>query len=258
MLEKKSQSEIIRDHINAQFEAKYDYSTKYNRSNDVKIIMKKHGKAINVSYDKMKSHHAKLLKEIMKKRKLDPRTFGLSKTIPKFNVTSTLQSQITPKPQAATQTIPQTPTQTGQQPTQQQGTTQQIPIPEPQFIKFDVAGVSATWNALYLGSKSIFAPLATDLSESEKRSLGEMWQPIFNKYLNEKMEIVVTLVATMGVFAPHIVQGRRLAKKEKVKEKIEEIGKEKKETKAPLTQTQEDKEKSESIKKLKGEDSWNA
>ena len=244
MAEKKSQSEIIREHINNQFDTKYDYSTKQNRSNDVKIIAKNYKGQVIEKYEALKSHHAKILKEVMQKRQLDPRTFGLSKKIPKFTPPNNLDPTITPKPQSITPP-PSPATSTGPISQGQAPFQTTVPIPEPQFIKFDPKGVAATWNALYLGAKSIFSPYATDLTEEEKQSLGEMWTPIFNKYLSEKMEIVVCFIATAGVFAPHIIEGRRISKKQKNKDSVEDLGKEKPEnTSTQKKPTKKDKDAS--------------
>ena len=271
MAEKKSQSEIIREHINNQFDTKYDYSTKQNRSNDVKIIAKNYKGQVIEKYEALKSHHAKILKEVMQKRKLDPRTFGLSKKIPKFTPPDNLDATITPKPQSITQTQPQQ-TSPGTGAPFSPGQSQMI-TPEPQFIKFEPKGVAATWNALYLGAKSIFSPYATDLTEEEKLSLGEMWTPIFNKYLSEKMEIVVCFIATAGVFAPHIIEGRKISKQQKNKQSVEDLGHEKKDSKktseqkkptqkdvsasaVPNSATDQDKLKDEEIRNAKNSDIW--
>ena len=265
MSEKKSQAQIIRDHINFKFDSSFDYSTKENRALDVKEIQEKYKKLVVEDYNKLKSHHAKILQEVMKKRKIDPRTMGLSKKIPRFTPPTSLDATITPKPQAVGTTgAPIQYSSTGQQTTMPIPTSPQ-PFQEP-FIKFSETGTAATFNAFYMGIKAIF-PYAKDLAPDQQKALGEMWTPIFNKYLSEKMEIVLAVIATVGIFGGQIASGRRESKKNEPKEKLEDIGKQKTETKeAPKTETkaplssQEEKDKAESekIAKLPDDDKWNA
>lgn len=266
MSEKKSQAQIIRDHINFQFDSSFDYSTKENRALDVKAIQEKYKKLVVEDYNKLKSHHAKILQEVMKKRKIDPRTMGLSKKIPRFTPPTSLDAKITPKPQAVGTGAPIQPQATAQTPTTPMTTMPQVPIQEP-FIKFSETGTAATFNAFYMGIKAIF-PYAKDLAPDQQKALGEMWTPIFNKYLSEKMEIVLAVIATVGIFGGQIASGRREFKKTEPKEKLEDVGKPKTETKieAPKETTvtplssQQEKEKIESqkISKLDAKDQWEA
>ena len=266
MVEKKSQAQIIRDHINFQFDSSFDYSTKENRALDVKAIQEKYKKNVVSDYNKLKSHHAKILQEVMKKRKIDPRTMGLSKKIPRFTPPTSLDPTITPKPQPVGSGAPIQSTTEQTTATQQLAT---VPAPtqfqEP-FIKFSETGTAATFNAFYMGIKAIF-PYAKDLAPDQQKALGEMWTPIFNKYLSEKMEIVLAVIATVGIFGGQIASGRRESKKNEPKEKIENIGKPKTETKkqttqekAPVPSGQDEKDKleSEEISKLPDDEKWTA
>ena len=264
--EKKSQAQIIRDHINFKFDSSFDYSTKENRALDVKEIQEKYKKLVVEDYNKLKSHHAKILQEVMKKRKIDPRTMGLSKKIPRFTPPTALDPKITPKPQAVGTTgAPVQYAATVPSESVTGAITPQVPFQEP-FIKFSETGTAASFNALYMGIQAIF-PYAKDLKESQQKALGEMWTPIFNKYLSEKMEIVIAVIATVGIFGGQVASGRRESKKNEPKEKIEDVGKQKTETKTetpkektPIPSSQDEKDKSESkeISKLADRDKWEA
>ena len=268
MTDEKSQAQIIRDHINFQFEQNYNYSTKENRALDVKEIMKKYRKLVSTNYTKVKQHHAKLLKEVMILRKIPPQTMGLSKKIPTFTPPHSLDAKITPKPQSVGSIpAPQTgaPFQYQQTVTTPQGT---VPVQgayqvQPPFIKFSEKSVAATFAALYLPLKTAF-PEAENLTDEEKLSLGEMWTPIFNKYLSEKMEIVMCFIATAGIFGMKIATARIKSKAKKPKEKLE-TKEEKSETKTeapaeenskPTTQEEIDAEESGKISKLDGKSQW--
>lgn len=263
---KKSQAEILREHINFKFDNNFNYSTKENRSFDVKEIMQKYKKLVNTDYKKLQTHHFKILQDVMKKRKIDPRTMGLAKKIPKFVPPSSFEPTITPKPQEVTAPPPSR-APLGYQQVPTAGYPPQVAPQKEPFIKFTPIGVAATFNAGYLGLKAFF-PYAKDMSEAQQQSLGEMWTPIFNKYLPEKWEIVLAVVATIGIFGGLVAEGRREQKKKEPKEKIEppptksepkkEAPQETPGTETLSDQDQKDKDESEKISKLDGKDKWEA
>ena len=160
-----------------------------------------------------------MLQDCLKKSGIDPRSYGLKRNqFPTFH--SNIQADITPKPQQVTTTqLTSTEApfqQTSPTPTPQGTIPQVAPTIEPKFIVFSEKGTAGTLNGLYLGLKAFF-PYAKDLSEEEQRALGEMWTPIFNKYLSEKMEIVLAIIATVGIFGSKITIAHKL-KKEKQQE----------------------------------------
>lgn len=263
----KSQADIIRDHINFKFDQNFDYSKKENRSLDVKDMQAQYKKLLTTNYTKLKAHHGKILKEVLLKRKIDPRTIGLSKKIPKFVPPSSMQANIQPKPQEVTAPPPSRTPMGYQQAAPPAGYPPQVaPQAEP-FIKFTPIGTAATFNAFYMGLEAFF-PYAKAMSAEQQQALGEMWTPIFNKYLKEKWEIILAIVATVGIFGGNIAQGRREQKKKEPQKKIEAPptkSESKKEApqETPATETlseqeQKDKLESERIKKLDEKDKWEA
>ena len=63
-------------------------------------------------------------------------------------------------------------------------------------------------------------PDLEDLTENEKKSLGELWHGAFNLYIsNEKMAVIgIPLISTLGMFLPKIIASRKKTKIRKSKE----------------------------------------
>lgn len=249
---KPSQSDLIRSHISSKLDQNYDYSSLSNKRLDIDEFCKAH----NITNPKIIKNigklHNKMLKDVLNKRNISPASVGLEKRIPSMRGEGGIDATIEPKPQQSKAPI------TTQDPKQQPTTTTQTGLQTQPIIPvvqvFDEEGVKATVHAFYLGIASFF-PDAEDLSAQEQTSLGKMWTPIFNKYLSEKMEIIITVVATAGMMIPKLNRARKLNKAKQPKDKIEtkeEISETKK-TETPKESTPEIKDLSEQDAKDKVE-----
>jgi len=217
MVEKKpALAPLLREHIANQIKNKFDYTTATQRKMDIQnfIELNKDKLDKDVTIAKIRSSHDPLLKKLLKES--DP-NFDLStiqrthagKNKMKFN-SDMNKGNIDPKPQKGkNDESPQT--QTPQQINQ--------PMPEVAIQAYSVEAVSATFSALFLTLKTAF-PQMDDLTEDEKKALGEMWQPAFNLYLqNEKLAVIgIPILSTLGLFVPKILDARKRGKIAKSKE----------------------------------------
>jgi len=236
-----TKSDLLRSWISKKLDSHFDYSTNSGRNTDLHEFAKVHKIKDLKNLTQLQN---KLLKEQLKRRGLSPASIGFSKRIPQIRSGGGLSPTITPKPQEsiAGTTDQQTETQTSQT-----GQGEQVPQIQPIVQTYSSEGVKATFHGLYLGIKQL-APEAEDLSPAELQSLGELWTPIFNKYLSEKAEILVCIIATAGIFIPKLAKGR---KKKKEKTPIETKPEES--TKKGEVETKPTEEKTPTVKDVKQE-----
>ena len=216
MAEKKpALASLLREHISNQIKNKYDYSTATSRKQDIQnfIELNKDNLEENVTIAKIRSSHDPLMKKMLKDSgeditKIQRKHNGKNKL--KFN-SDMNQANIEPKPQKGKND--ETPQQTTQQPNLEQ------PMPTAPIQAYSTEAVSATFSALFLTLK-VAVPELEDLTEDEKKALGEMWQPAFNLYLqNEKLAVIgIPILSTLGLFIPKLLAGRRLGKIKKSKQ----------------------------------------
>jgi len=160
------------------------------------------------------------LNKTLKANGIDPESLGRrknKKTGLKFN--SDMNPKITPNPQAGE-------TDTTKPQAQPQGVNPQGVILQTPEI-FSKESVSASFSGLFLTLKIAFPDLE-DLTESEKKSLGELWHGAFNLYIsNEKMAVIgIPLISTLGMFIPKILASRKKTKLRKSKGEGLEVQKE--------------------------------
>ena len=219
MVEKKSLADLLRNHINAQLESKYDYSNNQNRKADIQNFIEKNKPQLDKNQIKVvavRPSHTRILDECLKNKGIDPSSLGRTTKKPKF--IGDLNAKITPEPQAGV-----TDTTKDEKPKQiQQGGTQVQVGQDGQIIQpiFTKDSVSATFAGLFLMLRLNYPDLEL-LTDAEKSSLGELWLNFFNKYLDSKYaEVMIPLFATAGIFIPKINRARKIKKeKEGTKEK---------------------------------------
>jgi len=253
----KSKSDLLREHISRKLDSNFDYSTLSNKKIDLLEFMKLN-KVPEKQYGTLYQLHNKMLKDVLKKKNIAPESIGLSARKPSVRSSTTIQPTITPKPQQSSAPIQST-TETTSQVSSTGQVQPMVMIPE----TYSKESVKAVFHALFIGVKQ-FAKEAEDLSEAELESLGELWKGIFNKYLHDKGEIIIAVVATAGIFIPKLAKGRKKKTQEKIEKKEEKPEAPKTEapketnSKNPISQTEIDKTKSEEIKKLEGDEAFDA
>ena len=206
-----SQADLIRQDIETKLAAGYDFSKSSLKQSAVKEFIESHPE-LETTVAKLQKAYYPILKEYAKKQGVN--IASNKKRLLKPNESmlhGDMDTTISPVPQIVQPQI--------QQPMMNQESVQPV---HTMTIEHDIAGVSASINAFYLVVKTVFAPQAELLTEEEKKSLGSIWLPIFNKYLqNEKSVILVAVASSIGIVAPKLVKGRKL-KKEKDAEKNED------------------------------------
>jgi len=206
-----SQADLIRQDIERRLAEEFDFSKASNKQIAVKEFVENNPE-LNTTPGKLQKAYYPILKEYAGRKgiKVASRKKQLLKPNPQM-IGGDMEATINPVPQIEN--------------SQPQIAMNQPSIPgEPQqmMVQHDIEGVKASINAFYLVVKSFFAPQAELLSEEEKKSLGSIWLPIFNKYLqNEKSIILVAVASSIGIVAPKLMKGRP-KKKEQKKESTQE------------------------------------
>jgi len=220
-----SNSELIRKHIDNQFEKGYDFTSKYSRKIDRIAIVESLGLDTEKGYD-LYNHQ---FKKILKQRKLDVTNYLETRfRRPQF---SDINATIKPEPQGSL--IEENPIEKikneinrEEQYTHIQNNTTEI---QKQLINehIDVESIQGVLEAFWLLLK-IKWPELDQLTKEEKQSLSQMWLPAFRKYLTENwLYIGLPFISTIGIFTKHIKEARDKKKKREEKEKqLEEDTKE--------------------------------
>ena len=210
---KSSLADLLRIHVKKRLDEKFDYSLATNRKQDILDFISQNKSKISQDQQDVKKVRASMhniLDSELKERGLHPESIGLKKNKQKSKLkfNSDMNAKITPSAQAGVNdTTPKKPMQ--QDPNMQQ----QIMQPA-----YDEASVSATFSALFLSFR-IAIPDIELLTEDEKTALGKMWLPAFNLYMsNEKWAVIgIPLMASLGIFLPKILEGRKKGKIRKSK-----------------------------------------
>ena len=81
----------------------------------------------------------------------------------------------------------------------------------------DPVAVESTFEGLWIILKLKW-PLE-DLTNEERQTLGRIWLPIFQRYLNEHWAYIgLPFLVTVGIFGKHIIVARRIKKESELKE----------------------------------------
>ena len=208
-----SLADLLRVHISNQMDKNYDYTLATNRTQDIKNFIESNKSKLTkkqLDINIVRSSMTPLLDAEFMKRDKNPATMNRSargkKQGMKFN--TNLNPTITPQAQAGEK-------DTSPKPQMKQDQNQQV-MQMPQA--YNEEGVSATFSALFMTVR-LAIPDVELLSKEEKDALGKMWLPAFNLYLaNEKYAVLgIPILATMGIFLPKILEGRKKAKIRKSK-----------------------------------------
>lgn len=204
-----SLADLCRAHINRQLDKNFDYSLATNRTQDIKNFIQENKSRLTknqLTVNTVRSTYTPLLDAEFIKRDKNPATMNRStkgkKQGLKFN--TDLNANITPNAQAGEKDTSPKPQMQKQDPNQMQ-----MQMPQ----AYNEEGVSATFSALFMTVR-LAIPDVELLSKEEKDALGKMWLPAFNLYLaNEKYAVLgIPILATLGIFLPKILEGRKKAK----------------------------------------------
>jgi len=217
-LEKKSSSELIREHIRKQFEKDYDYEGKYNRRIDRKAIVEL------LSLDKKKGYdiYNHQFKKVLKQLRKNPSDYLETRfRRPKF---SDLKATIKAMPQRLEP--PPDPVETikheiqNEQPeVVQLKESKQIELVQIKNEHIGPEAVESALEGLWTFIKLKY-PMLDGLTKEEKESLARMWLPAFRRYLSEHLAYIgIPLLATIGILTKHIKDARD---KQKEKDKKQE------------------------------------
>ncbi len=220
--EKPSKAEQLREWISKKLDVKADLASLDGRKKDFEEFEKLHP---NEKF--AKEQYLNILKTELKKKRIDPRSYGLSKTIPSFKKQGSdmkVTNEPSPQPQPASPPSQQKQAPQGEQkPATQEELKEQIP--KDFAMHYTEENVGVTIKALYMSLRAKWKYLE-DLNDEEKKTLGELWLPFFEYYLKTKWAIVVIpLLATIGMITPKIQRAQKIQKeKEPDKEKSKKGG----------------------------------
>jgi len=214
----------LKNWIETKVKSNYDYSLATNRRLDIETFIETHNKKYDnkLKLDSVRASHFPILNKVLKAQGIDPESLGRRKNRKTgLKYQGDMNSQITPSPQAGETDT----TKPKIDPKNPQGLQGQGIIPPVEI--FSRESVSASFAGLFLTLKVAFPDLE-DLTDEEKKSLGELWHSAFNLYIsNEKMAVIgIPLISTLGMFIPKILASRKKTKIRKSKEEGNEIQKE--------------------------------
>ena len=206
----------LKNWIESKVKSNFDYSLATNRRLDIENFIESHNKKYEnkLKLESVRASHSPILNKVLTAQGINPESLGKrknKKTGLKFN--SDMNSQITPSPQAGETDTTKPPPPTGQAPNQM---VNGMPIIQQEI--FTRESVSASFAGLFMTLKVAFPDLE-DLTEAEKKSLGDLWHSAFNLYIsNEKMMVIgIPLISTLGMFIPKILASRKKTKIRKSK-----------------------------------------
>ncbi len=212
----KSKSEILREWIKNKLDNNYNYSTKENRTLDFEEFVKSHNE-FDVKADKP-LYHAILKKEIIRKG-LDPRTFGLVSPKPNFPE-SDMIGTINPQPVPWPKPQPKEPTE-GENEAKTEDETVNPKVK--QETTFTVPSVGMTMKMMFNFLKLRY-PFMDALTQEEQEVLGQVWLPVFRRYLEKNWAVVgVAMFSTTSIMTTKIKQAKEKAKEKQDKDKSSDV-----------------------------------
>lgn len=92
-------------------------------------------------------------------------------------------------------------------------------VREPIYDHWDAMGIGALFQAMLMPLRAAW-PEMEGLSDEEKKALGEMFLPGFQRYGDEKLQyLVLPSIGAVGILAPKVIKGRKLHKEAEQKKK---------------------------------------
>jgi hypothetical protein len=210
---KSNLADLLRVWVSNRMDEKYDYTLATNRKQDILNFIEAHKSKLTSDQQRtntIRSSMTPILDKEFEKRGISPSSMNRSaKGLKKgLHYNSDLNPTITPSPQAGANDTspkpkPQDPNLQMQQPIQP---------------AYDEGSVSATFSALFLTFRMVVPDIEL-LTPEEKSALGKMWLPAFNLYMsNEKWAVIgIPVMATLGIFLPKLLEGRKKGKIRKSK-----------------------------------------
>ena len=197
-----SQNELLRDHINSIFDTA-DLTKQSERRSSLEKFLKDN--------PELKQHsataaHQKQLEKIAKERNLDTALYRGTPRGKAVAYDPTLNPTINANPAAPEQGPLKA------QP-MQPGLIQHVPL-----ANYSPEAIGAIFDGFYTGLRMAI-PEAAPLDADEKKSLGEMWKPTFDKRLggHENLEIVMAAAGTIGILGAKLLDGIGKRKKAVIK-----------------------------------------
>lgn len=202
--------ELLRDYINKLIDEGYDFSYASKKREALYKFCELH-KDRGFKPEKIRTYFRKMLTKCLKEKGIDPRYTGAGKRGSRLVYTA--QGECIPEPIPTTNLVKKPFLESNQEQSEQTQDQQST-------YTIRIKTIAAFLAALYLTLKLKWGFLE-DLTDDEKVTLAEMWQPAFQKYTSEKFALLVfPTIATMGLLAPKLYKARKL-KKEKETEEAE-------------------------------------
>lgn len=199
-----SKSEILRDWIKNKLDDNYNYASKENRTQDFAEFVNSH-KEFDIKTDKP-LYHAILKKEIVRKG-LDLRTFGLTPQRPNFP-----ESDMTGTTTFAPAPVRRMPVVKETKQEESENTDNATQTQEPANFTVESVGLTVKFMFNFLKLKY---PFLESLTKEEQEALGQVWLPLFKKYLERNWAMWgVAIFSTMSIMSTKIKDAKDKAKNE--------------------------------------------
>lgn len=215
-----STGELLKDYIDKLIEDDYDFSHASKRREAMHAFCELN-KDKGFKPEKIRTYFRKILTKCLTEKDIDPRPTGVGKReLRAVPAPSGIVPKITPEPVPSSTTTEQPKTLA---PPEDQ---QQEQAGEEKQVTYEITKqhVAAFCVALYLVLKIKWS-LLEDLTTDEKNTLAEMWLPCFQRYMGEKMKLVILpTIGTIGIIAPKIHDARKLKKEKEVQEQEKKKG----------------------------------
>lgn len=200
MSDKLSKSEILRQWINDKLDNQYDYSSVNNRTADFNEFINSHDD-FNEKQHKPLYHY--VLKKELEKRGYNLQACGLS---PNKKQESDMIAVVTPEPQSPP--MPMIDPENDNDSTVHKPKFE--PIPEP--IEISVKTVGFVCKFVFDLAKLRYK-MMDNLNDEEQEMLGQIWKPVFQRYLvNDQAMLVIAVFCTLAMLSKKAVESKRREK----------------------------------------------
>ena len=205
---KPSKSDLLRKAIFRGLDENYDFSNRSSRKQFWFDFCESNSDVFDK--DKDRTLFVKIIQDCLKKRGLDPASFGLKRRNYRFDIgySASLAPNLV---------------ESVALPIETKSSSQQILLQKPKeegckpedLVQFDKEAVGSFFQSLFL-SFSAINPHMELLTVQEKNALSDMWNAAFQRLGKTEREVLLPLIGTLGIFSSKVIKAR---KQRKTKEK---------------------------------------
>ena len=202
---KPSKSDLLRKDIFRGLDESYDFSNKYSRKQFWHDFCESNSDVFDK--DKDRTLFVKILQDCIKKRGIDPASFGLKRRNYRFDIgySSSLAPNL-----VESMALPLENTESS---------SQQVLLQKPhedgfksvEEELFDKEAVGSFFQSLFMSFTAI-NPYLELLSVQEKNALADMWHAAFQRLGKTEKEFLMPAIGTLGIFSSKVIKARKQRK----------------------------------------------